>query len=92
MSVSTSSLTVLEGEESVFECSATGEPRPTVRWTRPGAELPQSSMSASGQLRIYPTEIGDEGTYSCVATNSFGEAEERVNLTVEKGEVYVRFS
>ena len=85
VTVASGSLKVLEGEETVFQCTATGEPRPAITWSRPGGQLPQASVLSNGQLRIYPTQTGDEGTYRCVASNSFGDAQILVNLTVEEG-------
>ncbi|XP_068699347.1 basement membrane-specific heparan sulfate proteoglycan core protein-like isoform X3 [Montipora foliosa] len=84
ISVSPSSLTVTEGEEALFECTARGEPTPTTRWSRENGQFPQSSSSVNGVLRIFPTKSEDEGDYVCTAANSFGAKASLVTLNVER--------
>ena len=85
ISVSPSSLTVSEGEEALFECTAKGDPNPTIRWSRENGQFPQSSSSVNGVLRIFPTKPEDEGAYVCTAANSFGVKAFLVTLNVERG-------
>ena len=87
ISVEPSSLTVLEGEEASFQCSAIGDPKPTIRWSREKGQLPPSSTSLNGFLRIFPTKLEDGGDYVCTAANTIGVDGYLVTLTVERGKV-----
>ncbi|XP_078373536.1 basement membrane-specific heparan sulfate proteoglycan core protein-like [Oculina patagonica] len=84
ISVTPNTLTVLEGEEARFECSAKGDPTPTISWSRENGQLPQSSSSVNGLLSILPTTLEDGGAYVCTAANTFGADGVLVTLTVER--------
>ena len=83
--VGPASLKVIEGEEAVFNCIASGEPEPNIRWSRLRGSFPESSVAVKGVLRIYPAVLGDGGTYICTAANRFGAVATSVTLEVEKG-------
>ncbi|XP_074625452.1 basement membrane-specific heparan sulfate proteoglycan core protein-like isoform X6 [Acropora palmata] len=84
ISVSPSSLTITEGEEAMFECKASGNPPPTVRWSRANGQILESSWAVSGVLRILSTTLEDEGVYACTAANSFGAKAFLVTLDVKR--------
>ena len=70
-------MTVQEGEEVVVECEVSGNPGPSVLWTREGEELPQGSHTscpASSCLSISRVAREDGGSYRCTADNGVGEA------------------
>lgn len=87
ITVTPSLLTVSEDEEALFECTAKGDPPPTIRWSREKGQLPQSSYSANGLLRIFPTRPEDGGAYVCTAANAFGVDGYLVTLIVERGKL-----
>ena len=89
LSVFPSVLAVTEGEEALFECTARGEPPPTIRWSRENGRFPQFSSTVNGALRIFPTRIEDQGAYVCTAANTFGAKATLVTLIVKQGKFLV---
>ena len=85
ISVTPSTLNVIEGEEALFECLAVGDPTPTIRRSREKGRLSSSSSSENGVLIISSTKLEDAETYFCRAANKFGAKAELVTLNVEKG-------
>ncbi|XP_078731526.1 peroxidasin homolog isoform X1 [Lampetra fluviatilis] len=65
---------VLVGESVTLECSAGGHPAPRVSWTRGDSEQlpadPRFSVTASGGLHVERAGPGDEGRYTCHASNN----------------------
>ena len=84
ISVTPSTLNVIEGDEALFECLAVGDPTPTIRWSREKGRLSSSSSSENGVLIISSTKLEDAGTYFCRAANKFGAKAAPVTLNVEK--------
>lgn len=74
----------------MFECTAKGDPTPTIRWSRENGRLPQFSSSVNGLLSIFPTTLEDGGAYVCTAANAIGADGVLVTLTVERGKVNKR--
>merc|ERR1719219_3005702 len=65
-------------EEVVLECEVTGNPRPTVVWSRPDSQLPpgsHSSCPANSCLNIPSVTRADTGSYLCTADNGVGQAD-----------------
>ncbi|XP_030578355.1 ADAMTS-like protein 1 [Archocentrus centrarchus] len=59
----------------VLKCEAVGNPDPSVTWTKNGKELRYTSrvgLLPTGSLRIHYPSRGDEGLYTCTASNRFG--------------------
>jgi hypothetical protein len=84
-------ITVLPGKQVKLHCRATGNPSPTVTWTKLTPDYPSYpvSRSNSGSSDMAEYIIGnaqpsDTGTYSCIAQNSAGPVEERVQLIVSE--------
>lgn len=69
-------------------CVADGSPKPTVEWTRVSSQDSRKSLSrsrardSSKELYITNLQLEDEGLYSCVASNQFGQTSETIQLTV----------
>ncbi|KAF2360262.1 Immunoglobulin I-set [Trinorchestia longiramus] len=71
-----------QGGDAVFEGKVTGSPRPTVTWVRKGAQLQMGNKyqvthnpnTGEVTLRIAAIGPGDEGEYTCTASNQYGEA------------------
>ncbi|KAK3867232.1 hypothetical protein Pcinc_027289 [Petrolisthes cinctipes] len=78
---------VREGERLRLECSAEGDPAPTVSWQRLQVNFPSDLPSRSTSPTIAVYEIvsvskSDEGTYQCSARNDAGVSEERIQVVV----------
>ncbi|RWS13478.1 low-density lipoprotein receptor-related protein 2-like protein, partial [Dinothrombium tinctorium] len=77
------------GESVEFQCSAEGNPRPTLRLYRGRNEVlnPSSTFDQiRGIFYIRAVEKSDEGEYFCTATNSAGSHTQRAVLIVEGAE------
>ncbi|XP_033761247.1 hemicentin-1-like [Pecten maximus] len=80
---------VIIGEPATIYCPASGTPAPKIRWFKNGSPIILSEdrqdirVTAGGrELYILAAEVDDAGSYTCVATNEAGEAEETFNLEV----------
>uniref|UniRef100_A0A8C4YVD5 Hemicentin-2 n=1 Tax=Gopherus evgoodei TaxID=1825980 RepID=A0A8C4YVD5_9SAUR len=68
---------VYAGERAVLHCQATGEPAPTVEWTREEKPLQENhrvQILANSTLLISAVEEMDTGLYECVARNVMGSS------------------
>uniref|UniRef100_A0A674NSP0 Contactin 4 n=1 Tax=Takifugu rubripes TaxID=31033 RepID=A0A674NSP0_TAKRU len=65
----------------VWECKATGKPKPSYRWMKNGENLEPSEV-ANGALSISRLTLSDTGMYQCVAGNKHGEAYSNAELRV----------
>ena len=81
--VSPEMLTVNEGGSALFQCSASGNPEPAVRWSKLGnrSEIIQSVVSG-GKLELMKVTGNDSGVYQCSATNILGDSRKVARLTV----------
>ena len=81
--VSPVTLTVNEGGSASFQCSASGNPEPTIVWSKMDnrTEISQSAVSV-GKLQLRHVTGNDSGLYQCSATNILGESRKVVRLTV----------
>ncbi|XP_029391867.1 titin isoform X2 [Mus pahari] len=76
------------GTAAYFQCLVRGSPRPTVSWYKDGKLVQGSRFSAEesgiGFHNLFITGLvkGDEGEYSCVATNNSGTARSSAILTL----------
>ena len=72
------SVTKTEGDYIVLPCNATGNPVPTISWTRDESPVITSErISISDdkkQLTITNVKRTNSGEYRCVANNSLGDA------------------
>ncbi|CAJ0583049.1 unnamed protein product, partial [Mesorhabditis spiculigera] len=79
---------VIDGENARLECKAEGQPTPTIKWLRGGRPLDVEEMdnlilSPRGEtMMIVKARRSDAGSYSCVAKNSAGEAENSYTVEV----------
>ncbi|XP_068125686.1 contactin-2 [Hyperolius riggenbachi] len=73
------------GSDLLWNCAASGKPRPTIRWLRDGTPLvSQSRVEVSnGQLKITDLHLRDSGMYQCVAGNKHGTIYSSAELTVQ---------
>ncbi|XP_009071332.1 PREDICTED: hemicentin-1-like, partial [Acanthisitta chloris] len=79
--------TVVEaGATAVLNCQASGEPPPTIRWSRQGLAVASDdrvTILSNGSLRIAAAQREDTAEYECEARNLMGSVLLRVPLTVQ---------
>ena len=64
-------LIVSVGVNVTLNCSAAGDPKPTIRWTRQGGQLPLGRSPILGNtLIIRVVKVEDTGNYTCIATSA----------------------
>ena len=68
---------VIEGDNVTLSCNASGNPEPTISWTRDGSLVSSGDQRISfeagnRQLTITNVNRTDSGQYLCVADNSEG--------------------
>ncbi|XP_029630552.1 contactin-4-like isoform X1 [Salmo trutta] len=69
----------------VWECKATGKPKPSYRWMKNGENmesLEERIQVADGALSISRLTLSDIGMYQCVAGNKHGEVYSNAELRV----------
>uniref|UniRef100_A0A7M4G0T5 Basement membrane-specific heparan sulfate proteoglycan core protein n=1 Tax=Crocodylus porosus TaxID=8502 RepID=A0A7M4G0T5_CROPO len=76
-------LTVVAGETATLHCSATGEPAPSIHWSKLRAPLPWQHKVMNNTLVIPRAAQQDSGQYICNASNAAGFSEAFVALDVE---------
>ncbi|XP_030109089.1 basement membrane-specific heparan sulfate proteoglycan core protein isoform X1 [Mus musculus] len=81
--VEESELTLEAGHTATLHCSATGNPPPTIHWSKLRAPLPWQHRIEGNTLVIPRVAQQDSGQYICNATNSAGHTEATVVLHVE---------
>ncbi|XP_063799961.1 basement membrane-specific heparan sulfate proteoglycan core protein-like [Pseudophryne corroboree] len=74
---------VLAGETATLRCSATGNPTPTITWTKLRAPLPWQHQVVNNTLVIPRVAQQDSGHYICNASNADGHADITIALDVE---------
>ncbi|KAK3587010.1 hypothetical protein CHS0354_016990 [Potamilus streckersoni] len=81
---------VAPGRTVTLQCVATGNPPPTVFWSKglqeslmfPNRENGRYSVAEDGTFRIERAQKSDEGTYICEALNTRGQASAMVRIEV----------
>ena len=64
-----------EEEQTIaIACSATGQPQPTITWSKSIGNLPDTAAVINGALKINNVSRKDGGTYICKAENILGTA------------------
>ncbi|XP_043190339.1 titin-like isoform X4 [Amphibalanus amphitrite] len=71
-----------QGGNALFEGRVRGNPKPKISWTRQGRPIQASNKyqlrhnQQTGEVSLLISRIGpgDEGEYTCMATNQYGEA------------------
>nr|XP_022322237.1 hemicentin-1-like isoform X1 [Crassostrea virginica] len=76
---------IQQGRNIVLPCRAEGRPQPQIAWEKDGEELTGSyhyRLLRSGWLLIPYSRPDDTGTYRCTATNTAGQDQVTMTLTV----------
>ena len=72
-----------EGGSASFQCSVSGNPKPTIQWSKINGESQLSpSMVSGGKLLLKNVAGNDAGKYNCSAVNILGKAHALVQLVV----------
>ncbi|XP_061757045.1 leucine-rich repeat and fibronectin type-III domain-containing protein 5 [Nerophis ophidion] len=81
-------LRALEGQSVTLRCKARGDPDPIIHWIAPDGRLMSNSSRATvhtdGTLDILISTVKDTGSFTCVASNPAGEAQQKVELLIAK--------
>ncbi|KAG7267814.1 hypothetical protein CRUP_003628 [Coryphaenoides rupestris] len=81
-------LRVLEGQSVTLRCKARGDPDPIIHWIAPDGRLMSNSSRATvhsdGTLDILISTVKDSGSFTCVASNPAGEAQQTMELQITK--------
>ncbi|CAH3198225.1 unnamed protein product [Porites evermanni] len=90
--VSPNTQTVRENHSATFYCSASGNPKPTVTWTKVKGSLRNNiaKLGHGGRLDIIHSTFNDSGEYKCIAVNMLGQDEKIVELIVEVSPRFTR--
>ena len=74
---------VQEEQNVTIACTVTGQPQPSITWSKPFGGLPKDRTEImQGNLTIYKVEKKDRGTYICKAQNILGSTTALAQLTV----------
>jgi len=71
-----------EGQTINIACSATGQPRPSITWSKSIGSLPDRTIVGKGALKINNVLSKDGGIYICKAENILGRAVTTVQLMI----------
>lgn len=82
------SSTVLNGTSGVLNCSARGDPIPSISWRRNGMLIMESDprflVHGNGSLAIVMVTLNDMGMFQCFARNELGtDSSDSVLLTID---------
>ena len=78
-------MTVNESQTAMMKCTAEGNPRPKVKWSKVNSSLPvgRHVMESIGALIVKDVKAGDDGVYTCKAQSLLGQVNASVKLTVQ---------
>ena len=81
--LSAKALLAEEEQNVTIACTATGQPQPSITWSKSFGSLPKSGIKVKkGNLTIYRVTKKDRGTYICQAENILGAAADVAQMTI----------
>ncbi|KAH9509768.1 hypothetical protein Btru_045155 [Bulinus truncatus] len=84
-----SSLLASKNGNITIRCQPEGSPFPTIEWSHGSGVITSDggkyTILGNGNLLITSLGTGDQGTYTCKASNSYGEASASTTLTIAEG-------
>ena len=77
--------TVIENQSAVFQCSVSGNPRPTLTWLGQSSAPLKSHFhfDRDGRLEVSHVTLDDAGEYTCVGSNLLGTANQTALMIVQ---------
>ena len=83
-------MTVNESQTAMLKCTADGNPKPKVTWSKLNSTLPfgRHVVESRGQLIVRDLKRGDEGVYSCRAESFLGQVNASAKLSVHCKSVF----
>lgn len=83
--ISSSQITVNEFDTVSLPCSATGNPKPQLSWSKTTGSLPSNRIKTTtdGVMQIHDVRAEDTGTYKCVGNNVLGNDEKTTQVVVQ---------
>ena len=95
VTVSPETQTVTENQTAKFYCSARGNPKPMVTWSKVNGSFVAERMTSNknGRLEVIRSTFNDSGDYMCTAISFLGRDEKIAKLVVEskKQPLYILF-
>ena len=83
LSLSSNRLMAEEKQNITIACTATGQPLPSITWSRAVGSLPEDKTEVmNGSLTIYSVTRKDAGIYICKAENILGSAIDTAQLMI----------
>nr|XP_042896680.1 basement membrane-specific heparan sulfate proteoglycan core protein [Parasteatoda tepidariorum] len=79
--------TIMQGSSGELRCIVSGIPKPTVNWSKVGADLSNRHKIQEDNLYISEVTVEDRGLYVCRAENRDGSAQASAIVEVERREV-----
>lgn len=70
------------GSSPVYNCQASGDPVPTISWTKVSSRQPPTEQLRNGSLWIKNIQKADEGRYTCSASNSVKTITKEITISV----------
>jgi len=80
--MSSNRLMAEEGQNITIACSATGQPQPSITWSKLNGGLLHRTVVKNGSFKISNVKRKDGGAYVCKVKNSLGTAEGVVQMMI----------
>ena len=82
VSLSSHRLIAEEEQTTTIACNATGQPQPTITWSKSIGSLPSTTTVKNGVMKMNNVLRRDGGVYKCKAENILGVAENTVQMMI----------
>ena len=83
LSLSSNRLMAEEKQNVTIACTATGQPQPSITWSKAVGSLPKHrTVAVNGEVTIYNVVRDDDGIYICKAENILGLATDTTMLMI----------